>query len=142
MDRHGGTLPSRIKRRNDNVEEMRDYLEAVRRSWNEHEELLIAKIPKFVDLKKDSRLRNAHIILCNKCLIVYPDEDLEKVGDLLYCKTTEETPRDVSLKRARPHQMKHYLNKIIRIKENKKKKSRKKHQNNQELETGGKLLNK
>ena len=43
---------------NDNIEEVRDYLEAVRRSWS----IVIAKIPKFVDLKKDPHLQNAYIV--------------------------------------------------------------------------------
>jgi len=77
---------------NEDLIELREYLEAIRRSWEEHEEFLIAKIPRFLDLKKDERLTNSHINLCSKCLMVYPDEDLEKVGTLLYCKVTKENP--------------------------------------------------
>lgn len=71
-------------------QEAREYLEAVQQSWSEHNETIMRRIPKFLDLKNDPRFRGTiKINLCNKCLMVFEDYELMKVGDRLLCKTTE-----------------------------------------------------
>lgn len=71
-------------------QEAREYLEAVQRSWNEHTETIMRRIPKFVNLRNDPRFQGTiKINLCNKCLMVFEDYELVEVDGRLLCKTTE-----------------------------------------------------
>lgn len=71
-------------------QEARDYLEAVQRSWNENTETIMRRIPNFINLRNDPRFQGTiKINLCNKCLMVFEDYELVKIGDRLLCKTTE-----------------------------------------------------